>query len=440
VAGGAGLSEALKISDTLSLPLRVVANKMAFFGGNGSGKSYGATKCAEEMWRVGAQFVAFDPVGIWYGLRIGHGDKPGLPIVVFGGLHGDIPIGPHDGKTIAEVIAGEGISAVVDVSQFETDGQKGTFASDFAERFFFLKKAKPGAVHIFLEEAQEFVPQQPAGGPSSKETLMSNRFQRLWKIGRNFGIGGSLISPRPQEISKATVNLSECVFCFRLSGPQERDYMQKWLAEKGSTMAADLPSVKTGEPFIWSPFLVEFVGYAKISEKNTEDVSATPTVGQEFSSRVLTPVAVEALRGRLAKVETEEFKDLATARKRIAELEKQVKEGSASEAVIAREVAIAVKPLEDRNKHLEWIIGEVYGISQRLSGIADLEARVNRNAAEDRSLEIPSEMKLSPAKKEPEEDSGPKAAGTKDPRQRILDVLASFSQIIEYQKIFRPKV
>jgi len=60
-------------------------------------------------------------------------------------------------------------------------------------RFFFRKKQSPSAVHLFLEECQEFIPQNTMRG----EEHMLHAFTRLQKLGRNFGVGASLISQRP---------------------------------------------------------------------------------------------------------------------------------------------------------------------------------------------------------------------------------------------------
>ena len=60
----------LKIAADLSLPIEVVTEALAFLGRRGSGKTYAAQRLAEEMHRHHAQFVAVDPVGIWYGLRL----------------------------------------------------------------------------------------------------------------------------------------------------------------------------------------------------------------------------------------------------------------------------------------------------------------------------------------------------------------------------------
>jgi DNA helicase HerA-like ATPase len=118
----------LRLSNDLKLPIEAVTEKLGWLGRTGSGKTYGAQKLAEEMHRAGAQFVALDPVGKWWSLRLAaDGKTPALPIPVFGGLHGDIPLEPTAGKLIADVIVDRGISAVVDVSQFEADAQKARF-------------------------------------------------------------------------------------------------------------------------------------------------------------------------------------------------------------------------------------------------------------------------------------------------------------------------
>lgn len=82
----------LRLGPRIALPLDITGKKLAFLGTTGSGKSYAAGKLAEQMLEVGAQIIVLDPVGIWYGLRIGRdGKSAGYQIPVFGGIHGDIP-------------------------------------------------------------------------------------------------------------------------------------------------------------------------------------------------------------------------------------------------------------------------------------------------------------------------------------------------------------
>lgn len=40
----------IRIADKLALPLDAVTQKFAYLGKTGSGKTYGATKAAEEKW------------------------------------------------------------------------------------------------------------------------------------------------------------------------------------------------------------------------------------------------------------------------------------------------------------------------------------------------------------------------------------------------------
>lgn len=81
----------LHLATDLQLPIEAVTEAIGFIGRRGSGKSYAAQKLAEEFHRAKAQFVALDPVGNWWGLRLAaNGKDPGLPIPVFGGLQGDI--------------------------------------------------------------------------------------------------------------------------------------------------------------------------------------------------------------------------------------------------------------------------------------------------------------------------------------------------------------
>lgn len=315
----------LKLASNLSIPLEGVTESLGFLGRKGSGKSYTGHKLAEEMYRNKVQFVAIDPVGIWWGLRLAaDGKKPGLPVPVFGGLHGDIPLEPHGGALIADLIVDRGISIVLDVSQFESDADKARFAKDFANRFFFRKKAKPSAVHVFLEECQEFVPQNP----QREEAQMLHAFTRMAKIGRNFGIGMSLISQRPQEVNKKVLNLTELLFCFQLTGPQERKVIEGWIAEKGidEDIAGELPKLEVGHPHVWSPAWLKISKVISIGEKWTFDASSTPKVGKSAAARELSPIDLKELAKEMAStIERAKAEDPRLLRQRIAELERQAK-------------------------------------------------------------------------------------------------------------------
>lgn len=336
----------LRIADNLVLPIETVTEKLAFLGRTGSGKTYAAMKLAELMLEAGAQIVSLDPVGAWHGLRIGGPWN----VYIFGGLRGDFPLEPTGGKLLADLIADRGISAVIDVSQFIRSEQV-RFACDFVERFFNRKKALPSAVHLFLEECQEFVPQNVG----DREAHMLHHFERAWKLGRNFGIGGSLISQRPQEVNKKALNQAGTLFVFNMTGPQERKAIADWTRQAGidEDIESVLPMLKTGEPHVWSPTFLEVSKTVKILSKLTADVSMTPKVGARTKEQPLTPIDVEKLTAEMAAtIEKSKADDPKELRKEIAALKKRISEFEIRkpEPVKVESVEVSVLTDDDREQ------------------------------------------------------------------------------------------
>lgn len=312
----------LRLGKDLHVPIELVTKRSAYLGLTGTGKTYAATKAAELMLEARAQIVAFDPVGKWHGLR-----QPGLgagfDIPVFGGLYGDLPLEPSSGALIAEVIVEHGTSAVLDVSlMLKPDANR--FARDFAIRFFDMKKRAPSAVHLFLEECQEFIPEDE--GKDEKQML--GAFTRVTKIGRNFGIGLSFISQRPQEVSKRCLNLSEMVFAFQINGTHERKAIKTWLSAAGlaPVLADELPTLKEGECFAWSPSWLGVMKKMRFDKKRSADVSATPEVGKRGKAqKSLPPIDLDTLRVRMTEsIERARAENPKELRKRITMLEREL--------------------------------------------------------------------------------------------------------------------
>jgi hypothetical protein len=405
----------LEISKDLALPLRVVTEKLAWLGTTGSGKTYGASKLAELMWDAHAQFVVLDPVGVWYGLRLEkNGKSPSdITIPIFGGLHGDVPLEPTAGALMADLVVDRGISVILDVSQFESDAQKARFGADFADRFFFRKKGAPSAVHVFIEECQEFIPQNPQKG----EERMLHAFTRMQKLGRNFGIGTSAISQRPQEVNKKALNMAQTLFVFRCTGPQERKAIAGWVEEKGldQNIAGDLPKLRTGDCHAWSP---EFLGVSeviRITEKRTFNASATPEVGAAARKRELAPIDLERIRTDMAAtIEKAKAENPTELKRKIAELEKQLKAkqpmaaAAADQKSIDRAVATAIR---EKAKEYDATIRE---LTSRLDRIGKLYARAFKVHEE-----VAGELQLASATKLPEIPAMPHLAMAPPPRREM---------------------
>ena len=370
----------LELAENFSLPIDVVTQKLAWLGRTGSGKTYGAMKLAELMLEQGVQIIAFDIPGHWSGLRLG--PKP-FAIPVLGGPRGDMPLEASAGAAVADLVVDRGISVVLDVSRMD-DPDLWRFCADFNNRFFTRKQASPSAVHVFYDECQELVPQEIERG--QKDVFQS--IHRQQKRGRVLGIGTSLISQRPQEVSKKVLEQAECVFAFQMSGRLGRERIADWVATKGfddQDLVHTLPKLPVGTAHLWSPQWLEVSQQVRILKKRTPDVSATPKVGDgEVSQKPLSPVDLRDLRAAIeASVERAHQDDPITLRKRIAELEAQLR-GKVPPPLVkvqAIEVPVLSQSARDSISQLESataaLSGELQTVLQRFgtSSITEAPAR-----------------------------------------------------------------
>lgn len=88
---------------TFALPVDALVQTFAVMGIRGSGKTTAVAVLAEEFSKAGLPWIMLDPVGVGWGLRAGKDGKPGggLPVVVFGGSHGDLPLDKDGGRKVA---------------------------------------------------------------------------------------------------------------------------------------------------------------------------------------------------------------------------------------------------------------------------------------------------------------------------------------------------
>ena len=317
----------LQLAADLGLPAdEAVTQKYGFIGRSGSGKSYAAMRLAELFLGHGAQIVALDWVGIWWSLRLAaNGKQPGFEhVYIFGGEHADVDLRPESGALMADLIVDKHISAVLDVMHFRK-AERTRFATAFAEQFFHRKKTARTACHLFIEEAQAYLPQMVRGD----EARMVGVFEDIGKVGRNYGIGNSLISQRPQAINKDVLNQVEVLLAFQTNGPQERKAIAGWTAENtdaGATMVQELPKLHVGDALVWSPQWLRVAKQVHISKRDTYDASSTPTQqAKAIRPKTLAKADLEQLGEQItATIEKAKADDPRELRRTIAELKKQV--------------------------------------------------------------------------------------------------------------------
>jgi hypothetical protein len=115
--------------------------------------------------------------------------RPGLPIPIFGGKHGDVPLERGAGELLADLVVEKRLTCVLDLSRFESEADKKAFLLAFAQRLY-LKNENP--LHLFLEEADDYIPQKPM----RDEAQLLRAWENIVRRGRARGLGMTLITQR----------------------------------------------------------------------------------------------------------------------------------------------------------------------------------------------------------------------------------------------------
>lgn len=314
----------LYLGSDFYVPEEAVTQTFAIFGKRGSGKSNAGTVLAEEMFKANLPFVVLDPVDAWWGLKANFDGKgPGLGVYVFGGPHGDLPLEPTGGALMADVMVEHQISAVLSFKGW-TGGERTRFASDFAARLL-AKNTQP--LHVFLEEADAFIPQRPFKG----EEVMLGNFDRLVRWGRQSGLGCTLITQRSAKVNKDVTTQAETLISFRVIGPQDRDAIDNWIKfhagdDKRQEVLSSISTLKDGQAWVWSPEWLETLRRVTFRRRATYDSAATPKTGEKRAEpKQLAAVDLERLRaGMAATIEKAKQDDPRELRRVVADLRKQL--------------------------------------------------------------------------------------------------------------------
>jgi len=243
-----------RISKDLALPREAVTWVFAFLAKRGAGKTYCSAVLAEEMLKANIPVVVIDGIGCWWGLRVGEtGEGPGLPIVVFGGEHGDLPLVAEKAKAVAKAVVEANISVVLDLSSL-SKRQSRLIVMDFLDELYRLNRVER---HVFIEETDMYAPQRTIG-PEMATCLGS--VDNFVRRGGNHNLGCSMITQRSAVLNKDILTQSDCLVVLRTLAPQDKKAIQLWVEEqtdedrrKLKEWYDSLKELKNGEAWVWHP-------------------------------------------------------------------------------------------------------------------------------------------------------------------------------------------
>ena len=290
---------------TVQIPINAATKTFAILAKRGAGKTYTGAVMAEEFAKNNIPFVVFDPIDVWWGLRLAaNGKDKGLPVVVFGVQHEDILLDRDMGRKIAQAVVKDNVSCVINTFGLPKAAQRHLIA-EFADELLNINNTPR---HIFIEEAHEFLPQRVFGGLG----VVFNAVSNLVVMGRNRGIGVTLINQRAATINKDVLTQLDTLLAFQNTSPQDRKALADWVEYHSAEGDFDkfmhsLPSLPKGEGWIWSP---EFLGiFEKIKIRKRETFHPDrEKLGTDFVMPTLDSTDIQGFISKFSEANKKEVK------------------------------------------------------------------------------------------------------------------------------------
>lgn len=315
----------------LPIPEGILRAHTIIFGMTGAGKSSVARLCVEHILdgpkALNPPLTIVDPKGDWWGLRSSaDGNGKGYPVVIFGGDHGDLPLAPTAGAAVAEAVLSGAYTSLLDLSLL-TLSERTRFYTDFATAYYRGRTLR----YLVIDEVHNFCPKGKIPDPQVGKMLhISNT---IASEGRGRGIIMLAASQRPQKVHNDFSSSCSTLIAMKVMHPADRQAYKDWLDGTGDKQAAaeilgTAAHLTKGTGWVWcvgeepfGPTKVSFPKY-KTFDSFKPQAATMKVTGQALPD-------LDKLRGQMAAyLEQQKQNDPAELRKRIADLERQVKNGA----------------------------------------------------------------------------------------------------------------
>src|SRR5882672_4359833 len=250
-----------------------------------------------------------------------------------------------------------------------------------------LKKDAVSPVHFFVEEAHKFVPQLVRDG----EEQMLGAMEDIIRIGRNYGIGASLISQRSASVNKDVLSKVECLVAYQTGGKHDKKAIKDWVEEndeEGVALLAEMKSLQQGEALFYSPAALKTFQKIHITPKETLDASSTPKIGSKARKPVkLAKVDLEGIHEAMKEVVAiAEANDVTALKKKVKvlELELTKRVPAAKEPKVKEVKTKELVPLISHRQvqRIEKLATRITKDTDRLDGACDLMNKMRDSLAQ----------------------------------------------------------
>src|SRR5438132_6279126 len=208
----------LNLADDLKLPLEWAQMATIVYGGRGAGKTTFGSVAAEEVWKQHVRFCVIDVKGDWWGLKSSaDGKSAGIPVVIFGGDHQDVPLDENAGHQVADIVAALEQPVIIDLENL-SNGKQIKFLATFFERLYDVNR---NPLLLLLDEIQRYAP-QTIRFATPEMSMCLGAVEDLVKLGRKHGIGVIGFTQRGAGVNKEVSELCDLLMAFRTPGPLDQ--------------------------------------------------------------------------------------------------------------------------------------------------------------------------------------------------------------------------
>jgi hypothetical protein len=292
----------------LDLP-KLVDTRLLIQANSGGGKSWLLRLIAE---RAGIQTIVLDNEGEFASLRE-------AVDVLLVGEGGELPANPRHAALLARRLLEYKVSAVIDLYELKLSDRR-RFVKLFLESLIHLPRDLWRPTLVILDEAHIYCPERGSGEAESTEAVIS-----LMSQGRKRGFAGIIATQRLSKLHKDAAAEANNVIIGRtwLDADQVRAGDALGLSKADRIKLRDLGQ---GEFYAFGPAFVQ-PGIVHLRSAQVRTTHPRPGERHLLSA----PAPSHAIRGVLAKFADlpleaeEEIRDLNESRRRIVELERQIK-------------------------------------------------------------------------------------------------------------------
>jgi hypothetical protein len=298
----------------------------ALLGIRNCGKTVTGKGICEQLLDNNVQPIIFDAVGKWRWLKVpaDHSHGKGYSVVVAGGRHADLPLTPESVSEIVRAALRERIPLVIDL--YDKNLSKSDWRKIVKQAIRIIHyENEGGAVHVFLEEAAEFVPQRVIDGETYAEV------EKLVRMGGNNSVGITLINQRSQEVNKAVLDQCTTLVLGCQIGNKAIEAIGTWVERldraTAESVEKSLPGLKAGEAWVWTRQSPDHPTKERIPMcRSFHPDRRTPEIVIKSAKPINTADFVSKLSDSIPKViQQAKANDPELLKARIRELERQVK-------------------------------------------------------------------------------------------------------------------